>query len=299
MEGIVFNIQKFCVNDGPGIRTTVFLKGCPLKCVWCHNPESQAMRPELMYDEKKCAGCLRCVAVCPTQRHQADQGRHRFEWSECMACGRCVELYCGALELFGKTMTAEAALEEVLRDRLFYETSGGGMTISGGEPLYQAEFSTELLRLARQAGIHTCMETCGFARPEIVAATAEYTDLYLFDWKETDPVRHRQYTGVDNDLIASNLRLLNRLGKKIVLRCPIIPGYNDDQTHFEGIAGLANQLDGIQHVEVEPYHAFGQSKYERLGRSYEPGEVSAPQSGDVDEWIEKLGRMTDKAVKRA
>lgn len=295
MTGIVFNIQKACVNDGPGIRTTVFIKGCPLSCLWCHNPESQRFSREVMFRPDKCVLCGRCAAACPQSCHTVSAEGHLFDRAACLACGRCGELGCVALECVGSEMSAEEVIGKVARDKIFYDNSGGGMTLSGGEPLAQFDFSLELLRLAREWGIHTCIETCGQCSHDKLAEIAPLVDLFLFDFKESDPERHRKYTGVDGSLIRENLEYLNSVGAQIVLRCPIIPGYNDRSDHFDAIAATAERLTNVIRVELEPYHALGESKYNALGRASET--AGTPDALDrVGEWIEYISARTSKPV---
>ena len=193
----------------------------------------------------------------------------------------------------------EQILEEVLRDKPFYDNSGGGLTVSGGEPLYQAEFCLELLQRAKESGLHVCMETCGLTPPEILEKLAPFVDIFLFDYKETDPERHKVYTGVDNAQILQNLRLLNSLGKQIVLRCPIIPTLNDRPDHFRGIGALAEALEQVGEVVVEPYHAYGASKYERLDREYTLPSINAPDGETVERWMAEIQKYTGKPVKKA
>lgn len=254
MRGNIFNIQKFCTKDGPGIRTTVFLKGCPLHCLWCHNPESQSGKIEHMYE---------------------------------------------ALEMSGYEISVEEVIKEVLKDKDFYENSGGGITLSGGEPLFQTDFCLELLREAKKNNLHVCMETCGFAERHVMEETAGLVDIYLFDYKETNPARHKEFTGVDNKLILDNLKLIDELGKSIVLRCPIIPGYNDREEHFAGIAAVANKLKNLVEVEIEPYHTFGAEKYKRLDKEYHLSGVDAPDGEIVDLWIEEIKKNTRVKVSKA
>ena len=299
MTGNILNVQRFCTHDGPGIRTTVFLKGCPLHCAWCHNPESQARQAEILYNEERCANCLRCVTACPGGRHRVAEGKHIFDREGCVACGKCMSPLCGALELFGKPATAEEILEEVLRDKPFYDNSGGGLTLSGGEPLYQPEFCLDLLQKAKANGLHVCVETCGLTTPEMLEKVAPLVDIFLFDYKETDPERHKAYTGVDNALILQNLRRLNALGKQIVLRCPIIPTLNDRAEHFAAIGKLAEELAGVTEVCVEPYHAYGSSKYNRLGKAYALPQVKAPEDAAVAAWIDAIAGHTQKSVVKA
>ena len=299
MTGNILNVQRFCTHDGPGIRTTVFLKGCPLHCIWCHNPESQSRAQELLYNPEKCVNCLRCVDTCVRNRHTVTDGRHRFDRTDCAACGSCVSPLCGALELAGKVTSVDEILEEVLRDKAFYDNSGGGLTVSGGEPLYQPDFCLELLQKAKENGLHVCMETCGLCDPETLEKLAPFVDIFLFDYKETDPARHKELTGVDNAPILQNLRRLNALGRPVVLRCPMIPAVNDSEAHLEGIAALANELESITEVVVEPYHAYGASKYARLGREYALPEVKAPEGETVERWIAEIQKYTGKPVKKA
>lgn len=286
----IFNIQKFCINDGPGIRTTVFLKGCPLNCLWCHNPESKSATPELLFSPQKCIGCGEC-AVCT---HHALQDR-----SQCVQCGECAAVCpAGAREMAGYTATTAEILEEVLKDSAFYETSGGGMTLSGGEPMFQFEATVELLTAAKEAGLHTCMETCGFAAPERYRRIQPLVDLFLFDYKLTDPALHKQYVGQDNTLILENLRMLDSLGAKTVLRCPIIPGINDTEEHFCGIAATANSLQHIQGIDIEPFHPMGSSKLTQLGREDPMAGLGFPAEETVQQWLATLQSKTDVKVKK-
>ena len=274
VKGTVFNIQRFCVNDGPGIRTAVFLKGCPLSCVWCHNPESQRFEPEILFYKDKCTGCGRCKCVTAADRD--------------FVC------FNGAKEICGKTVSANEVTAEVLKDKPFYENSGGGVTLSGGEPLAQYDFSLELLKKAKENGIHTAIETCGYAEKSKILEIAKYVDLFLFDCKETDPELHKKYTGVDNKIILDNLKALSNAGSKIILRCPIIPGFNDRAEHFKGISETAEKFIGIEHIEIEPFHPLGESKYSALGRGV--ADIPVPSGKTVDKWIKQIGCGTDKDV---
>lgn len=297
MNGIIFNIQKFCVNDGPGIRTTVFLKGCPLRCLWCHNPESQSPKSEIMFYKDKCVGCRRCADVCENECHTFVGTAHNFNRENCRTCFKCTALYCDALEKVGREATSDEIIDEVIKDKIFYDNSGGGMTLSGGEPFAQFDFSLELLKKAKANGLHTAIETCGFVSRDRLKQAAEYIDLFLFDCKETDFKLHKSFTGVDNELILSNLKLLDALGKDIILRCPIIPGCNDRHEHFKAVAALANELEHILHIELEPYHSLGEGKYSSLGQNEHA--FSSPSDEQKQEWLTLISQMTDKKVKFA
>ena len=299
-EGTVFNIQKFSVNDGPGIRTTVFLKGCPLDCIWCHNPESKSSKPEIMYDTNKCIGCGACVNLCSENCHIITENKHIFQRANCTSCGKCAEgCMVEALEKAGNVKTVAEVIDEVLKDKAFYENSGGGMTISGGEPMFQFEFTYELLKEAKKQGIHTCIETCGFSKEENYRKIADLVDIFLFDYKETNGVKHKEFTGVDNTLILSNLKMLDSIGAKIILRCPVIPTLNDNVEHFNGIAETANSLKNILEVNIEPYHPLGSGKAQMLSKEYVLKDLTFPENETVEEWIKYISAKTKVPVKKA
>jgi len=299
-EATIFNIQKFCVNDGPGIRTTVFFKGCPLNCVWCHNPESKKAVPEVFYNESKCIKCGKCMAKCGKDAHSFTSECHIYDREKCIVCGECCD-YCPteALEVAGYKITVEEALREVMKDKVFYDNSGGGLTVSGGEPMMQFEFVLELMKRAKEEGLHTCMETCGFADAEKYRKIAEYTDIFLFDYKITDPEEHKKYTGVSNEKILSNLFMLDDMGKNTVLRCPIIPTVNDTDEHLAAIAKTANKLKNVLEVNIEPYHPLGSGKSEMLGKDYVLKDLTFPEEDTVKGWIAQIQEKTSVTVKKA
>lgn len=261
----VTEIQRFCMHDGPGIRTTVFFKGCPLRCEWCHNPETQKAKSELLFYEKKCIGCGACL-VCENGAHRLTD-RHEIDRDKCVGCGRCAEACptC-ALELCGREYTVDELIREIEKDRAFYGETGG-ITLSGGEPFVQGELLVELLRKCKARGINTAVETCGYVDGELLRAALPHVDLFLWDVKDTDSKRHRRYTGVPNDPILRNLALINERMARIRLRCILVNGVNTDTTHYSRLAELAlstNELDGI---EIIPYHAYGGTKSTFIGRS--------------------------------
>ena len=295
--GKVFNIQKFCLNDGPGIRTTVFLKGCPLNCAWCHNPESKQTATSVLLDLERCGMCGKCAEKCTRNAHSFENG-HSVDRKICVSCGECSAVCLNdAIEVCGKEMTVQEVVLEVLKDKPFYDNSGGGVTLSGGEPLLQFEFSYEILKACRENGINTCIETCGFTDKEKLIKIAKVTDLFLYDWKITDGSLHKKYTGVDNKTILDNLLALDEIGAKIVLRCPIIPTVNDNKEHLLGVAFVANRLKNVCKIEVLPYHSLGVDKLEKLGEKCE-NEFLAPSDSQVDEWIDIIKSNTKVPVKR-
>lgn len=299
-KGTIFNIQKFSINDGPGIRTTVFMKGCPLNCLWCHNPESKSNKPQIFFDTNKCTACGRCIDVCELCLHSITDSVHFFNRNDCIACGKCADKCLNsALELTGYEQSVDNIIKEVLKDKIFYENSNGGMTVSGGEPMYQFDFTYELLKAAKKEGLHICMETCGFAKAENYKKVAELVDIFLFDYKLTSAELHKKYTGVSNELILSNLKMLDEMGCKIILRCPIIPTVNDTEEHLYGIAEVANSLKNILEINIEPYHPLGNGKNEMLGNNYELKDLTFPSDDTVSEWIKIISDKTSVTVKKA
>ena len=265
-QGRVFDIQRFCVHDGPGIRTTVFLKGCPLRCAWCHNPESWAPFREIMHAPASCIGCGACVDVCKTSAHQIAEGVHSFDRTLCERCTACCDVCpTEALSACGDEVSVADVMRTVLRDRDFYREDGG-LTISGGEPFMQAEFLLELLKEAKEKGIHTAVETSGAGLSEDLLAAIPYTDLFLYDCKMIPGEECRRYIGADGKRLEENLLMLDRAGGRIILRCPVIPGVNDTEAHFEYIGALAGKLENLRAIHIEPYHDTGLPKTRSLGR---------------------------------
>lgn len=293
MNGLVFDIEKFAVHDGPGIRTTVFLKGCPLRCIWCHNPESQETKPEILFLPEKCISCHKCTEICPVDAIHDGV----FDRSRCIRCGKCVEqCYTVARELIGKLMSPQEVLDEVLKDRRFYNSSGGGMTISGGEPMMQPEFTLELVKMAKGNELDVCMETCGFASLKHYIQTLSYVNLYLFDIKETDSIRHEKYTGVTLELIHKNLFAMDHAGAATILRCPIIPDMNDRKEHFYGIAAIAEKLNNIKGINILPYHSLGKEKLKQLGKTISWESPSFTDENTIAEWINLVQSKTEVSV---
>ncbi|MBN1675492.1 MAG: glycyl-radical enzyme activating protein [Kiritimatiellae bacterium] len=299
VTGTIFDIKKFAVHDGPGIRTTVFLKGCPLRCLWCHNPESVERGPQVAYRLDKCIGCGSCVRVCPAGCHRMAGELHVFDRQGCVQCGACAQAcYMKALERIGREASVDEVLGEVLKDKRYFEKSGGGLTLSGGEPMAQPAFTAALLRAAKRAGLHTCLDTCGQAPFENYRAVLEHVDLFLYDVKETDAAKHREYTGVDNRLILENLVRLDSAGARTILRCPIIPGLNDRASHFAELAKLANRLAGVVEVNLMPYHPYGSSKGDALERVNPLGELAAATREQADAWLAQVQAATRVPVRR-
>jgi pyruvate formate lyase activating enzyme len=277
ITGIVFDIQRFSIHDGPGIRTTVFFKGCPLSCWWCHNPESQAPEPEVIFRATRCIRCGACLSVCPQGAISWDSDAISTDREKCTQCGACVQVcYSEAREAVGREMTVDQVMAEIERDVAFYDESDGGVTISGGEPLWQADFLLAILRACQEHEIHAALDTCGFSPWETLDAIRVHVDLFLYDLKSMDDAKHRSFTGVSNELILKNLQALSERGHNIVLRVPIIPGINDDDGNIRQTGAFAAALPHLRRVDLLPYHHTGADKYDRLDRTYGLPETRPP-----------------------
>ncbi|WP_236913734.1 glycyl-radical enzyme activating protein [Clostridium sp. Cult2] len=269
IEGKIFNIMKYSIHDGPGIRTTVFLKGCPLSCLWCHNPESQNINNNLMFFPNRCIGCRVCIEACTQNAIKEVKGMVITDKGKCIECGHCTLVcYAEAREMAGKTMTVNQVVYEIVKDKDFYEQSGGGVTFSGGEPLMQPKFLIELLKEMKKRGIHTTVDTSGFASKQIIEEVSRYTSLFLYDLKHMNPIKHQKYTGMSNYIILENLRFLSEMNKEIIIRIPIIPRVNDSEEDLKAFRDFIKTLPNVKEVNLLAYHNMGEEKYNRLGILY-------------------------------
>ncbi len=279
VTGIVFDIRKYSIHDGPGIRTAVFFKGCPLDCRWCHNPEGKSFKPELLLRPARCITCGSCIEAC---QPDAIDDHIQTDRSRCIACGKCT-LVCPseARELTGREVTVDAVLAEVESDRVFYERSGGGVTFTGGEPLSQPRFFLALLSACRERGLHIVLDTSGFASRKVLEEVHPFVDLFLYDVKLMDEARHRQWTGVSNRSILSNLEYLSRLGREIQVRIPLVPGVNDDEENLRQVGAFLSGLTRVPSVHVLPYHNLSEAKYAGLGLKYDMTGYLPPTNEDL------------------
>jgi len=286
-SGTVFHIMRFSLHDGPGIRTTVFLKGCPLRCAWCHNPESQEFAPGPMYFEERCLLCGDCAAACPAGAIALADGRMRTA-AFCRRCGACAEAcLAGTRQWCGHLMGVSEVVREVERDLPFFEQSGGGVTLSGGEPLSQPDFAEALLAAFHRRRIHTVLDTCGFAQRDTCLRVARRADLILYDLKLLDLVRHKEHTGVSNELILENIEALAKEGLPVTVRVPLIPGVNDGEGDIGALADFALRL-GLRRIDLLPYHRMGTDKYRRLGFAIPAWQPASPSPELVRRIVEEL-----------
>jgi pyruvate formate lyase activating enzyme len=281
--GTVFNIQRYSIHDGPGIRTTVFLKGCPLNCWWCQNPESQLSEQEMVFWEERCINCGVCSTICPSDAIQIKNGIPTTEKEKCIFCGKCIEK-CPALarEMIGEKLTTEKVIKEIEKDLIFYEESGGGVTFSGGEPLSQSEFLEDLLDGCKKKKIHTAVDTSGYISWKILERISSKVDLFLYDLKIMDSERHKKYTGVSNEIILGNLKKLSSVHNNISVRFPVIPGINDDYQNIRETGEFLSSLK-IAQVNLLPYHYMGVDKYKRLGKKYKLADIQPPSKEKLSE----------------
>jgi len=288
-KGLVFNIMRFALHDGPGIRTTVFLKGCPLRCWWCHNPESQQAQPEVIHFEERCIRCGECVRACPHGALALDE-QLRLDADRCERCGECAEACpTDARQLAGRWMSVPEVLAEVARDQVFYDESGGGMTVSGGEPLMQREFVEALLAAAHGRGLHTVLDTCGLAHARVLERVRPHVDLFLYDLKVMDRAAHRRYTGARNDRILRNLQSLAGSGAAVIVRLPVIPGVNDGAANLDALCAFLTPL-GLRAIDLLPYHRIGSDKYQRLHLVDRMNGVAPPSAEHMDALADRLRR---------
>jgi pyruvate formate lyase activating enzyme len=289
LSGTIFNIQKFSIHDGPGIRTTVFFKGCPLQCQWCHNPESQQTGQQVMLWPARCIRCGACIESCPQAAISLDEAGALTDLDLCDQCGECTEdCYAGAREMVGRAASVAEVMAEIESDRPFYEESGGGATFSGGEPLLQPDFLLALLQACKTQEIHTTVDTCGFASWNVLERVRPYTDLFLFDLKMMDEAQHREYTGVSNEPILRNLRRLSESGQTIRLRIPVIPGINDEPQQIRQMGEFAAGLLHLDEVDILPYHNIAAEKYRRLNRVYLLPDTLVPSEEHMAEIAQTL-----------
>ena len=290
-SGIVFNIQKFSVNDGPGIRTVVFFKGCPLRCSWCANPESQLAKPQILWNSQKCIHCHQCMDICPNAAVSLKENDIFFNPHKCSNCQRCVsDCPQNALETDGYSITVKEVMDIVMQDLVFYEESGGGITLSGGEILSQPDFATELLLAAKQQDLHTCCETTGFAKPELFRKVMEHVDYILFDVKHWSEKIHQSGTGVSNELPLANLKYAIDAGKEVLPRIPVIPGFNNSSEDAIKLAQTLH-LAGAARCQLLPFHQFGENKYHLLNYSYKYENVPSLHREDLQEYLHIFRNM--------
>lgn len=286
LQGAIFDIQRFSVHDGPGIRTTVFMKGCPLRCDWCHNPEGISYEKQVRFFDEACIACEACVDGCEPGGRSVKDGQLLVAWDNCVSCGECVRRCpANAAQWCGTHHTPAAILIEVMKDQVFYGDTGG-VTFSGGEPLLQPDFVLACLKLCKERGLHTAIDTSGFVKWEHLASTTEFCDLYLFDVKAVSPDIHKSGTRVDNGLILDNLTKLAEADARIWVRVPVVDGFNNSAKEMKAIADLLAGLDAIEQVTLMPYHTLGKSKYQTFGGSSPMGESGAVTPEDMQSWTE-------------
>jgi pyruvate formate lyase activating enzyme len=291
-KAIIFDIQRASLHDGPGIRTTVFLKGCPLECLWCHNPEAVATSRQLFFYYDKCTSCGDCAQVCEEEVHHLTDGIHTIDYDKCTFCGKCVEACnSSALKITGAEMTIDQVMAEVMADLDFYTNSGGGMTLSGGEPLLHFAFSKGLLRRCKEMGVNTCVETSGYASETHFREILPFVDVLLFDFKIAGSDEHRKYTGVPNEALLANLDIACQSGVPVILRCPVIPGINDTVEHFGHIRDLDKKYPNLKGIELLPYHNTGNNKRTSIGTRETLAELGTTTPEVYLKWLAQLKEL--------
>lgn len=289
VTGTIFDVKRYAIHDGPGIRTTVFFKGCPLRCRWCHNPESWHEGPEHSLRKSRCTGCGRCIEACDRGAISLSGGELSTDLSKCVFCGDCVEAcLTGAREILGRRVSVDQLMAEIERDVIFYDQSGGGATFSGGEPLVQAAFLKGMLAECRAREIHTALDTTCYAPWQVIEEISPYVDLFLIDLKHMDPAAHRRLAGESNELILRNLKRLSQLGKEITVRVPVIPGCNDDDTNMAATGEFVARLDSVTRIDVLPHHEAARGKLARLAGKYDLLEAEPPTSEQISRLAGKL-----------
>ena len=293
----VTNISRCSLHDGPGVRTVVYLKGCGLRCRWCHNPETLSAKPEIMYIPTKCIHCGRCLELCP-EHHVVDGNDMKFIREGCIKCGKCAQnCPAGALEMSGKTMTVEEVFQEVVKDKHYYDSTGGGITLSGGECLLHPEFSAALLKKCKDEGIHTTIETASYVSWESVEMVLPFVDLVYADLKIADPEKHREYTGQDNYKIIENIRKMSGIHSNIILRTPLIPGVNDSEEEMAAFAKIINTLgEGVQAAELLRYNNLASAKYELIGKEFESFGAGPQEKEQMEILKEALKQQVSRPI---
>jgi len=276
MKGKILNIQRCSIHNGPGIRTTVFFKGCPMTCLWCHNPESQSFKNEIMYDGEKCTNCQNCINSCSNNCIDLNNDKIITNLDNCISCENCID-HCisGARELVGRDISPRDLIHELMKDKEFFKNSNGGVTLSGGEALSQGEFTIEVARLLKKRGVSVALDTCGFVSREHLEKISQYIDIFLYDIKIINPKKHLEFTGIDNKLIFENLKLLGSLGSRIFIRIPLIEGINTSDVEVQGILDLIDGID-VEKISLLPYHEIGRHKYDKLDLDFKNKVMKVP-----------------------